>query len=55
MKYNIRGNKIDVTEAIDNYIKEKLSRFSLLEELKIIHPENFIIFCRHFYCSCIIV
>ncbi len=26
MKYNIRGNKIDVTEAIDNYIKEKLSR-----------------------------
>jgi putative sigma-54 modulation protein len=26
MKYNIRGNKIDVTEAIDSYIKEKLSR-----------------------------
>ena len=26
MKYNIRGNKIDVTEAIDKYIKEKLSR-----------------------------
>ena len=26
MKYNIRGNKIDVTKAIDNYIKEKLSR-----------------------------
>lgn len=26
MRYNIRGNKIDVTEAIDNYIKSKLSR-----------------------------
>ncbi len=26
MKYNIRGNKIDVTEAIDEYIKSKLSR-----------------------------
>lgn len=26
MKYNIRGDKIDVTEAIDSYIKEKLSR-----------------------------
>ena len=26
MKYNIRGNKIDVTEAINSYIKEKLSR-----------------------------
>ena len=26
MKYNIRGNKIDVTEAINKYIKEKLSR-----------------------------
>lgn len=26
MKYNIRGNKIDVTEAINKYIKDKLSR-----------------------------
>src|SRR5574344_342146 len=26
MKYNIRGNKIDVTKAINDYIKEKLSR-----------------------------
>lgn len=26
MKYNIRGNKIDVTEAINDYIKDKLSR-----------------------------
>ena len=26
MRYNIRGNKIDVTEAIDNYIKNKLSK-----------------------------
>lgn len=26
MKYNIRGNKIDVTEAIDAYIKDKLSK-----------------------------
>lgn len=26
MKYNIRGNKIEVTEAIDEYIKTKLSR-----------------------------
>lgn len=26
MKYNIRGNKIDVTEAINNYIREKVSR-----------------------------
>ena len=26
MKYNIRGNKIDVTEAINNYIENKLSR-----------------------------
>lgn len=26
MRYNIRGNKIDVTEAIDNYIKSKLSK-----------------------------
>ena len=26
MKYKILGNKIDVTEAIDSYIKEKLSR-----------------------------
>ena len=28
MRYNIRGNKIDVTEAIDNYIKSKLSKLS---------------------------
>ena len=27
MKYNIRGNKIDVTEAINDYIKSKLSKF----------------------------
>ena len=26
MKYNIRGNKIDVTEAIEEYIKSKLSK-----------------------------
>lgn len=26
MKYNIRGNKIEVTEAINEYIKSKLSR-----------------------------
>lgn len=26
MKYNIRGNKIDVTKAINDYIKEKLSK-----------------------------
>ena len=26
MKYNIRGNKIDVTEAINDYIKSKLSK-----------------------------
>lgn len=26
MKYNIRGNKIDVTEAIDDYLKTKLSK-----------------------------
>lgn len=26
MKYNIRGNKIDVTEAINEYIKSKLSK-----------------------------
>ena len=26
MKYNIRGNKIDVTEAIEDYIKSKLSK-----------------------------
>lgn len=26
MKYNIRGNKIDVTEAISDYIKEKVSK-----------------------------
>ena len=26
MKYNIRGNKIDVTEAISEYIKTKLSK-----------------------------
>jgi putative sigma-54 modulation protein len=26
MKYNIRGNKIQVTEAINDYIKSKLSR-----------------------------
>ena len=26
MKYNIRGNKIDVTEAINGYIKSKLSK-----------------------------
>ena len=26
MKYNIRGNKIDVTKSINDYIKEKLSK-----------------------------
>lgn len=26
MKYNIRGNKIDVTEAINSYLKDKLSK-----------------------------
>ena len=26
MKYNIRGNKIDVTKAIEDYIKSKLSK-----------------------------
>jgi len=26
MKYNIRGNKIDVTEAIEDYLKGKLSK-----------------------------
>ena len=26
MKYNIRGNKIDVTEAISDYIKNKVSK-----------------------------
>jgi putative sigma-54 modulation protein len=26
MKYNIRGNKIDVTEAINDYIEEKISK-----------------------------
>lgn len=26
MKYNIRGNKIDVTEAINDYLKSKLSK-----------------------------
>jgi len=26
MKYNIRGNKIDVTEAISEYIKQKVSK-----------------------------
>lgn len=26
MKYNIRGNKIDVTEAISDYIKKKVSK-----------------------------
>lgn len=26
MKYNIRGNKIDVTEAINDYIKSKVSK-----------------------------
>ena len=26
MKYNIRGNKLDVTEAINDYIEDKLSR-----------------------------
>ena len=26
MKYNIRGNKIDVTKAINNYIEEKVSK-----------------------------
>lgn len=26
MKYNIRGNKIEVTEAISDYIKEKISK-----------------------------
>ena len=26
MRYNIRGNKIDVTEAINDYIKSKLSK-----------------------------
>ena len=26
MKYNIRGNKIDVTEAIEEYLKTKLSK-----------------------------
>ena len=26
MKYNIRGSKIDVTEAINDYIKSKLSK-----------------------------
>jgi ribosomal subunit interface protein len=26
MKYNIRGNKIEVTEAINDYIKSKLSK-----------------------------
>ena len=26
MKYNIRGNKIDVTEAINDYIVDKISR-----------------------------
>ena len=26
MKYNIRGNKIDVTEAIEDYLKTKLSK-----------------------------
>lgn len=27
MKYNIRGSKMDVTEAINDYIKSKLSKF----------------------------
>ena len=26
MKYNIRGNKIDVTQAIEDYIKQKVSK-----------------------------
>ena len=26
MKYNIRGNKLDVTEAINDYIEDKLSK-----------------------------
>jgi putative sigma-54 modulation protein len=26
MKYNIRGNKIDVTKAINDYLEEKLSK-----------------------------
>ena len=26
MKYNIRGNKIDVTAAIEDYIKQKISK-----------------------------
>ena len=26
MKYNIRGNKINVTEAISDYIKNKVSK-----------------------------
>ena len=28
MKYNIRGNKLEVTEAINEYIKNKLSRIT---------------------------
>ena len=28
MKFNIRGDKLEVTESIKNYIEEKLSRLN---------------------------